>query len=91
MGEWTSNNPQPQKDERNREMYRDAGPRHEVENSTVDRDNCLELTIKVTLKGDYRCVKDINISCVLCKFGCFQLEMRECMLLWFATFNSELS
>lgn len=38
---------------RMREMYMDVAPRHEVENSTVDRNYCLELNIKVTLKGDY--------------------------------------
>ena len=48
-----------------REMYMDVAPRHEVENSTFDGDYCLQLNIKVTLKGDYWCVKDINISCEL--------------------------
>lgn len=38
---------------RTREMHMNIAPRHEVENSTVDRDYCLEPNIKVTLKGDY--------------------------------------
>lgn len=48
-----------------REMYMDVVSRYEVENSIVDRNYCLELNIKVILKGDYWCVKD-NLIFVVC-------------------------